>query len=238
VSCRAKFSRIPAWALGADLTETDWRVLCAICLHADKEGRAYPSLARIAEIARIHRNHVSRSTRRLQQFGLIRTSRLRRGEGWANTHYEVVYDPPASVAPNMVAPDGGPVLADEVALKKDLLAPDRVAPPPEKQVAPGVVAYGTCNGSTDGTWDGALTYQLRDQETDHPYQERVSKVEIEDGHGVAAAEAALAAECVRCVAGGHVCRDCPYLPGPDICADRELNDLPEPVDDVQQEGAL
>ena len=60
-----KFSRIPARAAGMELTATDWAVLHVICLHADKAGQAYPSLARIAALARIRRNHVSRSTKRL-----------------------------------------------------------------------------------------------------------------------------------------------------------------------------
>jgi hypothetical protein len=65
-----KFSRIPARAAGMDLTATDWSVLHVICLHADKAGHAYPSMARIGNLCRIARRHVARSAKRLEEFGL------------------------------------------------------------------------------------------------------------------------------------------------------------------------
>lgn len=131
------FSRIPARAGGMGLTATDWAVLHVICLHADKAGHAYPSLMRIAGLACIRRNHVSRSTKRLEQLGLLRSARLPRGSGWANTRYEVAFDG--------VAPETG---ASEVG------------------VAPEVVLGGTSSGTTGSTSDGALTYHLTDQGTD------------------------------------------------------------------------
>jgi hypothetical protein len=97
--------------------------------HADKAGRAYPSLARIAEIARINRKHVPRSTRRLEQLGLLRSKRVSRGFGWANNHYEVIFDPPAKVTPEVVAPKGTGVP----------WGGDRVSPGVGAEVSPGVV---------------------------------------------------------------------------------------------------
>ena len=152
MSGEPKFARMPARAAGLGLTATDWAVLHVICLHADKAGSAYPSLARIATIARILRNHVSRSTKRLEELGLIRAQRLRRGEGWGNTQYHVLYDAP-QMAPEMVLPED-----DEVA--PELVAPDR------DRVAPEMVLGGTSGGARGGTSDGALTYQGTDQSTE------------------------------------------------------------------------
>jgi Helix-turn-helix domain len=106
----AKFSRIPARAVDMDLTATDWGVLHVIALHADKAGHAYPSLARIAEIAGIQSRHVARSTKRLERFGLLRFKRLRRGSGWANNQYEIPLDAPSKVVPEMGLPDDANVL--------------------------------------------------------------------------------------------------------------------------------
>jgi hypothetical protein len=89
----AKFSRIPARAADLELTAADWRVLHAIGLYADKAGHAYPSLERIAKITRIERRHVTRSTKRLAQLGLIHYERRRQGDGWANNRYQILYAP-------------------------------------------------------------------------------------------------------------------------------------------------
>ena len=93
-----------------DLSATDWAVLHVIALHADKAGHAYPSLARIAEIAGIQSRHVGRSTKRLERFGLLRFKRLRRGSGWANNQYEIPLDAPSKVVPEMGLPDDAHVL--------------------------------------------------------------------------------------------------------------------------------
>jgi hypothetical protein len=183
MSSGAKFSRIPAWAAALELTETDWRVLHAIGLHADKSGHAYPSLARIGKIARVRRNHVSRSTKRMEHLGLLRLTRLSRGSGWANTHYDIVFDPPDWVAPAMVAPDVAPGMAA-----------------PDTEVAPRMVAGGTPSGSTDGTSSGALTYQLTDHRTDLTRKE-VDREESVSGAVVPSAGSTLAER-----ANGQTCR--------------------------------
>jgi len=89
----AKFSRIPARAADLELTAADWRVLHVIGLYADKAGHACPSLERIAKITRIERRHVTRSTKRLAQLGLIHYERRRQGDGWANNRYQILYAP-------------------------------------------------------------------------------------------------------------------------------------------------
>lgn len=178
MSGEAKFSRVPARAAAMKLTATDWAVLHVICLHADKSGHAYPSLARIGAIARVLRNHVSRSTKRLEQLGLLRSRRVARGSGWASTRYEIVFDvdpdmaplagaPEAEVTPEMVAPEIG-------------VAPELVTPP--DRVAPEVVLGGTSSGTTGGTSDGALTYQSTDHRTD-AYQGKEGRGESLSGAG-------------------------------------------------------
>ena len=94
ITVNAGFARIPAKAATANLTKTDWGVLHAICLHADKDGRAFPSMARIAEIAEMRRNHVPRSIARLEKRGLLRRRRVPRPTGgWQVTHYEILFEP-------------------------------------------------------------------------------------------------------------------------------------------------
>jgi helix-turn-helix protein len=88
------FARIPAKAVFAGLSKNDWAVLHAICLHADINGRAYPSMARIAEIARIQRCNVPRSIKRIEDRGIMRHVRVRGPNGgWQISHYQVVYEP-------------------------------------------------------------------------------------------------------------------------------------------------
>lgn len=150
-----RFSRIPARAAGMGLTATDWRVLHTIGLHADKLGRAYPGLARIARIARINRNHVSRSTKRLEAFGLLTATRVKHGSVWAHTNYQLIFGDAEANAERRqtkttaslgIKPFDGPV------------APEVV--PQGTRVAPEMVPGGTSVRSTGGTSDGALTDQL------------------------------------------------------------------------------
>ena len=88
-----KFARIPAKAAGLPLTATQLRVLIAICLHADRDGFAHPSLARIGKIAHVQTANVAHSLSALVRHGLIRRDRTARGDGWANTQYQVIYEP-------------------------------------------------------------------------------------------------------------------------------------------------
>jgi hypothetical protein len=98
--------RLPPRAIGAlqgikpdgktyrtKLTAADWSVLAAISLHADEAGRSYPGLTRIEELTGILHRHVVRSIKRLKEVGLLRSTRVKRGDGWTNNVYEVVFDP-------------------------------------------------------------------------------------------------------------------------------------------------
>src|ERR1700732_3983962 len=100
----AKFSRIPARATDLELTAADWRVLHVIGLYADKAGHACPSLERIAKITRIERRHITRSTKRLAQLGLIHYERLPQGDGGGNNRYQILYAPD-EVFPPVGTPD-------------------------------------------------------------------------------------------------------------------------------------
>ena len=101
----ASFSRVPAKAVRAKLRQTDWAVIHAIGLHADKDGRAFPSMARIAEIVGIQRNNIPRSIGRLEERGLLRRKRLPKPNGgWQVSHYELVFDPLGDV----ISPDDIP----------------------------------------------------------------------------------------------------------------------------------
>jgi hypothetical protein len=102
-----QFACIPARAASIrGLGAYDLRVLIAIALHADGDGRAYPSLARIASQACIARHNVSRSIARLEKVGLLRHKR-RKGETgvWAHSSYEIIFEdaggaPEAELSPS------------------------------------------------------------------------------------------------------------------------------------------
>ena len=87
-----KFARIPAKAASAKRSATDWAVLHAICLHADKDGRAFPSMARVAEIAGMKRKNIPRTIKRLEERGLLRRRRVPRPQGGWHNHYELIFE--------------------------------------------------------------------------------------------------------------------------------------------------
>ena len=88
-----RFARIPEAALGRGLEKNDWSVLAVICLHADRDGRAFPSMSTIATESHIDRPNVPRSLAKLEALDLIRRKRVpRRGGGWQNNIYQVVFD--------------------------------------------------------------------------------------------------------------------------------------------------
>jgi hypothetical protein len=166
----ASFARVPARAATARLGKIDWAVLHAICLHADKDGRAFPSMARIAQIAGIKRNHVPRSAARLEKRGLLRRNRMPRPNGgWQVTHYEILFEPLGDVTAQEDTP------ANHVTTRGD--TPAEMSPP---QVT-GCHRRG-CQGVTSG---GALTDYLTNQGTEEAYQEEAQKEGVGlDGGGV------------------------------------------------------
>src|SRR5262249_23945947 len=113
ITVNARYARIPARAARANLSQTDWKVLHAIGLHADKDARAFPSMARIAQIAEIKRNNVPRAIKRIVEAGLMRRQRTPRPTGgWQATHYRLIFEPIGDVisaddtqAENVVRPN-------------------------------------------------------------------------------------------------------------------------------------
>jgi len=90
-----RYACIPGWALGLGLSKNDWIVLVVICLHADRDGRAFPSIRTIAAEAHIAPSNVPRSLAKLETLGLIRRERVPRSiGGWQNNVYQVVFDAP------------------------------------------------------------------------------------------------------------------------------------------------
>ena len=103
------------------LSATDWSVLHAICLHADREGKAFPSMARIAALCRIERRHVARSIKRLETLRLLRRERVRRGDGWAKNEYQILYQEPERVFPQLGTGAGVPCIGNTCVPSVDAL---------------------------------------------------------------------------------------------------------------------
>jgi hypothetical protein len=147
-----QFARIPAGAAGKKLSANDWQVYVAIASHADKSGKAHPSLYRIARLTGMHRSHVSRSINRLKAAGLLKSWRVPRGDGWANNNYQIIY----------IAVEATPEPADEVASPDSGMPDETIVPETglSHPVAPETVQGGTSYGGTTSTWDGTLTDHL------------------------------------------------------------------------------
>ena len=94
ITINTGFALMSAKAARAELSATDFKVLLAIGLHADKDGRAFPSMARVAEIIGVRRGDIPRSLNRLEECGLLRRQRAPRAKGgWQVNRYELVYEP-------------------------------------------------------------------------------------------------------------------------------------------------
>jgi hypothetical protein len=91
-----KFARIPTRVAAAgNLGALDLRVYIAIAGHANGDGKAYPSLARIAALTGAKRKNIPRSISRLEDASLLRRSRRQteRG-GWDRSTYEIIFAEP------------------------------------------------------------------------------------------------------------------------------------------------
>jgi DNA-binding IscR family transcriptional regulator len=89
------FACIPGRVVGMqDLRAYDFRVLVAIAMCADKQGRARPSHSHIASTTGIDRRNVPRAITRLEKAGLMR-HRQQKGQagGWTHSVYEILFDP-------------------------------------------------------------------------------------------------------------------------------------------------
>jgi hypothetical protein len=88
-----QFARIPLRAArSTHLAARDFRVLIGIAAHADADGLAYPSLARIAALAAIDRTKVPGSVRKLVGAGLLQAQHRKDPHGDAgSTLYRIVF---------------------------------------------------------------------------------------------------------------------------------------------------
>lgn len=85
------FSMLPNWAVDDDrLGGYDLLVYMALIRHADNTGICWPSLERLAKIARCSQPTVSKSLNRLEQLGYIRRIK---SDGRANRYHVSVWKP-------------------------------------------------------------------------------------------------------------------------------------------------
>lgn len=85
------FSMLPNWAVDDDrLCGYDLLVYMALIRHADNTGICWPSLERLAKIARCSQPTVSKSLNRLEQLGYIRRVK---SDGRANRYHVSVWKP-------------------------------------------------------------------------------------------------------------------------------------------------
>ena len=85
------FSMLPNWAVDDDrLGGYDLLVYMALIRHADNTGICWPSLERLAKIARCSQPTVSKSLNRLEQLGYIRRVK---SDGRANRYHVSVWRP-------------------------------------------------------------------------------------------------------------------------------------------------
>ena len=85
------FSMLPNWAVDDDrLGGYDLLVYMALIRHADNTGVCWPSLERLAKIARCSQPTVSKSLNRLEQLGYIRRVK---SDGRANRYHVSVWKP-------------------------------------------------------------------------------------------------------------------------------------------------
>ena len=193
ITVNAGFARIPAKAGTAKLSATDWAVLHVIALHADKDGRAFPGMGRIAGIIGIKRYNVPRSIARLEQRGLLRRQRVPRPKGgWQVNHYELVYEPIGDVVTtDNTSPEG-------------VLNTDNRCSQQEQQ---GVVCI------------DALTNHLTTQGTEQAYQEEAQAgVGVLNGGGVRSVADTPPGRCRWPLGAGC---ERPAVPGMGMCARHE-----------------
>ena len=105
-----RFSMVPLSAANIrELGAQDLRTLIALASHANGDGRAYPSLTRLAAITGIDRRGVCRSIGHLETAGLIRRQRQRlkgQAESWGRTSYELIFGDCEVVVPRPLGGSG------------------------------------------------------------------------------------------------------------------------------------
>ena len=90
-----RFAVVPAAVLEDDTLDTYSKmILVALRLHADREGRAFPSLATLARLSGMGKSTIVRKLSELECSGHLRRSKKRLPSGeWAQTEYELLPHP-------------------------------------------------------------------------------------------------------------------------------------------------
>ena len=90
-----RFAMVPAAVLEDDTLDTYSKmILVALRLHADREGRAFPSLATLARLSGMGKSTIVRKLSELECSGHLRRSKKRLPSGeWAQTEYELLPTP-------------------------------------------------------------------------------------------------------------------------------------------------
>jgi hypothetical protein len=105
------FAKVPARVASCNLGGRALRVLIAIASHADREGRAYPSLGRIAALTGIDRRNLPALIAELNAAGLVRKDARKGDRGvWSTTVYRIASDA-EGVSSSMMT--GGVIAGDD-----------------------------------------------------------------------------------------------------------------------------
>ena len=86
---------MPLWVVDhPDVTPLDVAVYIAIKRHADGDGEAYPSRARIAEVAKCSVDTVDRSVKRLIEIGALEKEVRRKKNGEPTSNLYTIHEEP------------------------------------------------------------------------------------------------------------------------------------------------
>ena len=92
---RFPFALVPLWVVDhPDMTPHDVAVYVAIKRHADDAGEAYPSRARIAELAKCSVDTVDRSVKRLIEVGALDKEVRRNKKGEPTSNLYTIHEEP------------------------------------------------------------------------------------------------------------------------------------------------
>lgn len=108
------FSRLPSAAVcDARVSHSTLRILAAFCIHVDKDGLCFPSVATIAKRVGLSRAGVQYHIRKLERLGYLTVDRKKRSDGMNRVNnYQVSYWDFASV-PARVLKKRGKYKADK-----------------------------------------------------------------------------------------------------------------------------
>ena len=92
---RFPFALVPLWMVDhPDITPIDVAVYVSIKRHADQQGEAYPSRARIAELAKLSVDSVDRSVKRLIDVGVLEKEVRRKKNGEPTSNLYTIHEEP------------------------------------------------------------------------------------------------------------------------------------------------